>query len=74
MYFQSDVFFRMKYEYFCVISWYVFGEKTVRILFDVSSILLIEIDRIHIMYIHWFLFSSGFSIKPTISLESSHSL
>jgi hypothetical protein len=23
------------------------------------------------MYIHWFLFSSGFSIKPTLSLESS---
>ena len=63
-------FFRIKYDYFCVISLYVFEKKN-QFQFCLMLVLIIEIDRIHIIYIYWFLFSSGCSIKPTLSLVSS---
>jgi hypothetical protein len=38
---------------------------------NIVEVTISEIDRIRIMYIHWLLFSSGFSIKPSLSSESS---
>ena len=52
------IFFRIKYEYFCVISWYVFDKNSSE--FCLMSVdYIIEIDRIHI-------FSSGCSIERTV--------